>query len=187
MSQSTETSLQLSARLRAEREVREWSLVELAERSGVSKAMISKIERSESSPTAAVLGKLSGAFGLTLSTLLARAESGASRLQRAKSQDQWRDPESGYFRRAVIAGPSSPFEVTEVTLPAGASVDMPRESYLFIRQAIWVLAGVLQFSEGTVTHRLSVGDSLLLAEPQDCRFENVSSRPCRYAVILLPR
>jgi len=70
----------LAARIALEREARGWSLADLAERSGVSKAMISKIERAEASPTAALLGRLSGAFGLTMSTLLARAERGGGRL-----------------------------------------------------------------------------------------------------------
>ena len=42
----------------------------LAEASGVSRAMISKIERGESSPTAALLGKLSAALELSVSELL---------------------------------------------------------------------------------------------------------------------
>ena len=67
MSDSTAIDLTqaISARVKTEREARNWSLSELAERSGVSKAMISKIERGEASPTATVLGRLSGAFGLT--------------------------------------------------------------------------------------------------------------------------
>ena len=76
----------LAARLRMEREARGWSLSDLAQRFGVSRAMISKVERAEASPTAALLGRLSGAFGLTLSTLLARAEGdpcGSGRLVRA--------------------------------------------------------------------------------------------------------
>ena len=52
----------LARRLRLEREARGWSLAELAARSGVSKAMISKIERDEVSPTAALLGRTSGAI-----------------------------------------------------------------------------------------------------------------------------
>ena len=50
--------------IRLERDVRGWSLAELAERSGVSKAAISKIEREEMSPTAVILVRLAGAFDL---------------------------------------------------------------------------------------------------------------------------
>lgn len=56
--------VRLGARLRAEREGRGWSLTDLAERSGVSRATISRVERGAASPTAALLGRLSGALGL---------------------------------------------------------------------------------------------------------------------------
>ena len=46
----------------------------MADRSAVSKAAISKIERGETSPTATVLVKLASAFDLTLAGLLLRAE-----------------------------------------------------------------------------------------------------------------
>jgi transcriptional regulator with XRE-family HTH domain len=49
----------IANRIRVEREQRSWSLADLSERSGVSRAMISKIERNEASPTATVLGRLS--------------------------------------------------------------------------------------------------------------------------------
>src|SRR3954470_23071590 len=110
----------ISHRLRLEREARQWSLGTLAERSGVSKAMISKIERGESSPTAMLLGRLSGAFGLTLSAMLARAELQAGRLLRAADQPQWTDPETGYVRRHVSPATEIPVEIVQVDLPAGA-------------------------------------------------------------------
>jgi ribosome-binding protein aMBF1 (putative translation factor) len=61
--QAEEVTRSLSARVQQERKRRNWTLQDLADRSGISRAMISKIERCESSPTAIVLGRLSGAFG----------------------------------------------------------------------------------------------------------------------------
>src|SRR5215831_8711645 len=92
--------IKLAARVLAERQQRGWSVAELAATSGVSRAMISKIERAEASPTASLLVKVAAAFGLPLSLLLARAEGEASRLSRAADQQCWQDPESGYRRRA---------------------------------------------------------------------------------------
>src|SRR5689334_23718579 len=109
----------IAARLREEREARGWSLGDLADRSGVSRAMISKIERGESSPTAMLLGRLSGAFGLTLSSMLARAELQAGRVLRAADQPQWKDPETGYVRRHVSPASDLPVELVQVELPAG--------------------------------------------------------------------
>src|SRR5688572_26118175 len=91
----------IARRLRDERARRGWTLDDLARRAGVSKAMLSKLERSEASPTAALLGRISGALGMTLSTLLAADHEPGARLVRRDDQPTWRDPASGYLRRQV--------------------------------------------------------------------------------------
>jgi transcriptional regulator with XRE-family HTH domain len=175
----------LAARIRLERETRGWSLGDLAERSGVSKAMISKIERGEASPTASLLGRLSGAFSLTLSALLARAEMGGGRLLRASEQPQWRDPATGYVRRHISPASDLPLELVRVELPAGASVTFPASSYAFLRQLVWVMKGRLDFVEGSVVHQMSPGDCLELGPPTDCTFKTRGREPCIYLVAVV--
>ena len=178
----------LGARLRLEREARGWSLSDLAARSGVSRAMINKVERGESSPTAALLGRLSGAFGLTLSALLARTEGpAAGRLMRAADQPRWQDPATGYIRTQIAPAPGSdlPAELTHVVLPAGASVSFPASSYGFTRHVVWLLDGKLTFIEGDVAHEMEEGDSLEFGPPADCTYRNESTEPCTYAVMVL--
>ena len=176
----------LAARLRAERDMRGWSLTDLATRSGVSRAMISKVERAEASPTAALLGRLSGAFGLTLSALLARAEGDDTRLLRATDQRAWRDPATGLLRRTVSPAGAG-LELVEAELPANATIAYPAESYSFLQaQCIWVLEGTLVFHEGETAHRLDRGDCLALGPPAPCRFET-GALPCRYLVALVKR
>jgi transcriptional regulator with XRE-family HTH domain len=178
----------IGARIRIERENRGWSLTDLAQRSGVSRAMINKVERGEASPTASLLGRLAGAFGLTLSMLLARMETDhIGRLVRANEQSRWIDPETGYIRRQIAPAPGSdiPLDVVQVELPIGASVSFPARNYASVRQLIWVLDGCLTFVEGDVTHTLSAGDCLELGPPADCAFRNGQRVPCRYVVIVL--
>jgi transcriptional regulator with XRE-family HTH domain len=178
----------LGARIRLERERRGWSLTELAQRSGVSRAMINKVERGDASPTASLLGRLSGAFGLTLSILLARTETGrAGRLVRAKDQLRWIDPGTGYVRRQIAPGPGSdlPLEIVRVELPAGASVTFPASAYAFIRELVWVLEGCLTFIEGEVVHTLGAGDFLELGPAAECTYRNDQSGPCVYADVVL--
>lgn len=146
--------------------------------------MISKIERGEASPTAALLGRLSGAFGLTLSTLLARAEKQSGRLVRAAEQPQWCDPATRYLRRQVSPA-EFPIELTRVELPVKASVSFPASAYVFIRQLIWVLNGRLTFMEGNATHKLGPGDCLELGLPSDCTFRNNGQSACVYLVAIL--
>jgi transcriptional regulator with XRE-family HTH domain len=177
----------LAEALRAAREAQGLSSSALAERSGVSRAMIAKIERAEAQPTAALLGRLSGALGLTLSELIARAERTGSRLARAGEQPVWTDPETGYTRRAVSPAAGGPLELVEVTLPAGVEVAYPADAYAFIHEQLWVLDGPLRFVEGTLTHALETGDCLQLGPPADCVFANPGRRPCRYLVALTRR
>jgi transcriptional regulator with XRE-family HTH domain len=56
----------IAQRIRSLRTERQWPLDELASRSGVSRATLSRIENGEVSPTASVLCKICGAFELTL-------------------------------------------------------------------------------------------------------------------------
>lgn len=169
--------------LKQEREARKWSLADLAQRSGVSKAMISKIERREASPTATVLGRLSGAFGVPLSVLIASAEKAAERLSLSERQSIWTDPETGYLRRAISPA-GAPAELIEVQLPAGARITYPASAFAFQQQQIWILEGCLDFSEGGVEHELKAGDCLLLGPPSDCAFSNRGPLPARYLVVL---
>ncbi len=180
-------TLKIAARVRGERTARRWSLDDLAERSQVSKAMISKIERAESSPTAALLGRLSGAYGITLSALLADTHEDRRGPTRRADQPVWRDPATGYVRRQVSASSHVPIELTEVDLPAGASVSFPASSYAFISQVMWVLDGRLSFVEDGVTHDIGPGDSYALGAPVDRTFCNDGTAPCRYLVVVLRR
>ena len=173
----------IAARLRLERDSRGWSLADLAERSGVSKAMISKIEREEVSPTAVVLVRLAGAFDLTLAGLLLRAE-GQGRLTRAGEQPVWRDPKTGYLRKQVFGRPDHPLEIVEVELPAGQQVILPASSYAHIRQTVWVRAGKLVIIEAGQRHTLGAGDCLGFGPPSEVTFRNETGAPCAYVVVL---
>ena len=179
-------------RLRAERQRRGWSMDRLAGASGVSRAMISKIERGESSPTAVVLGKLSAALELSVSALLSdpgtgpEAGSGAGRVRRSAATPQWRDPDTGY-RRRQISTPGFPAAVTEVTLPPGARVPYPAAAYAFIAQLVWVLSGQLTLTDGTAEHVLGPGDTFELGRPLPREFRNETAQDCRYLVVVTPK
>lgn len=175
----------ISARIRIERESRGWSLSELAERAGVSRAMIHKIERGESSPTATLLARLSGALGISMSTLIARAEMPQGRLLRFSDQPVWRDPQSHYLRRHISPRSDLPIDLVQVELPAGSDIPMPAASYALARQLIWLQEGELTFIEGETRHEMKAGDCLELGPPNDCRFINESTAPCRYLVVRL--
>ena len=175
----------IGARIRIERESRSWSLTELAERAGVSRAMIHKIERGESSPTAPLLGRLSGAFGISMSMLIARAEMQEGKLSRFADQPVWHDPQSHYLRRHVSPRSDLPIDLVQIELPAGSDIPMPASSYVQARQLIWLQRGELVFVEGDTRHEMKAGDCLELGPPNDCRFINETTQPCVYLVVRL--
>ena len=174
----------LALRLRLERDSRRWSLADLAERSGVSKATISKIERAEVSPTAVVLVRLAAAFDLTLAGLMLRAEGQGERLSRASQQPVWRDPETGYLRKQVFSRPDHPLEIVRVELPARQRVTLPASSYAHIRQVVWVQTGSLVITEAGKRHVLGTGDCLGFGSPAEVSFANETTGPCVYVVAL---
>lgn len=180
-------SASLAATLHAARLARDLSASALAERSGVSRAMIGKIERGQAQPTAALLGRLSAALGMTLSELVAHAEGDDRRLLRAADQPTWTDPDTGYRRRSVSPASGGPLELIEVDLPAGAEVCYPADAYTFIHQQIWMLEGRLRFREGGTEHELHPGDCLQLGPPAPCSFRNPTGETCRYLVALTKR
>jgi transcriptional regulator with XRE-family HTH domain len=178
------SAAQIARRLRLERDLRGWSLADLAERSGVSRATISKIEREEVSPTAVILVRLAGAFDLTLAGLLLRAEGAGERLSRAAEQPIWRDPETGYLRTQVFCRPDHPLELVQVELPPGRRVTLPASSYAHIRQLVWVRTGDLVIQEGGERHVLHAGDCLGFGTPSEVTFANDTGAPCTYVVAL---
>lgn len=179
-----EAGRNLARRIRLEREARGWSLAELADRAGVAKATISKIEREAASPTAAILVRIAAAFELTFAGLLVRAEADTDRLVRAADQSEWRDPDTGYVRRQIFRHPDHPVELVEVTLPPHRSVRLPASSYGFIRQVLWVRAGCVTLVEGEARRRLEVGDALGFGPPADTTFANETDQPATYVVAL---
>ncbi|GAB3002402.1 XRE family transcriptional regulator [Amycolatopsis acidiphila] len=177
----------LAHTVRTTRVARGLSVTALAESSGVSRAMIGKIERGEVQPTAALLARLSGTLGLTLSELISHAEGDPRRLSRAADQEVWADPDTGYRRRPVSPPAGGPLELIEVELPPGARVPLAADTYAFIHQQIWVLDGRLTFHEGDEVHELDTGDCLQLGSPAPCVFRNATTEPCRYLVAIAKR
>ncbi len=152
-----DADLALARRIRSERETRGWTLADLAGRSGVSRAMLSKIERLEASPTAALLGRLSAAFELTLSQLFASEQTGSGGgVTRVDQQPIWRDPETGFLRRSLTPPGPGPLELVWGELPPGAKIGYPAASLGMIAdQQLVVISGELTILKGRSTHALA--------------------------------
>lgn len=185
-SNSESTDRLIATRLQTLRLAQGLSLAQLAAASGVSKAMISRVERAESSATATLLGRLAAGLGVPLADLLVPAEAAAPRLRRLADQPQWRDPEAGYLRRQVSPRDACGVELVEVQLPRGAQVAYPPWSGAPYAQRLWLLDGELRVGYGDEVHRLAVGDCLSIAVDRPLRFKALGSRGCRYLLAISP-
>src|SRR5256885_13200402 len=99
---ASDLNQRIAERVRELRAARGVSVDALAGKSGVSRSMISLIERGESSPTAVVLEKLAVGLGVTLASLFdapTAVEAPSGPVARRDEQPEWRDPASGYIRR----------------------------------------------------------------------------------------
>jgi transcriptional regulator with XRE-family HTH domain len=179
-----ETEAGIARRVRLERDARNWSLAELAEKSGVAKASISKIERGETSPSAGILVRLAAAFDLTLAGLLLRAEE-REWLIRVADQPMWRDSETGYVRHQIFCRPDHPLEMVRVELPARQSATFPARSFAHTRHVVWVQKGELVLKEGLERNVLKAGDCLGFRAPSDVTYANEGSTLCKYVVALV--
>jgi len=181
----------IAAKTRALRAKLGLSLDALAARSGVSRSMLSLIERAECSPTAVVLDRLAAGLGVTLSSLLTDAPvevpTAPQPLARLADQPLWQDPGSGYVRRSVSpAGYPSPIQIVEVEFPAGTRVAYetgPRDR--LVHQQIWMREGTIEFTVGKQSYRLNAGDCLALELDQPTVFHNPTRKAARYAVVLV--
>jgi transcriptional regulator with XRE-family HTH domain len=177
----------IAARVRELRSERALSLETLAERSSVSRSMISLIERGETSPTAVVLEKLATALNVALANLFEPPAAPASPVARRAEQPTWRDPASGYLRRNVSPGGQlTPIQIVEVEFPAGAHVAYesgPRRPST--HQQIWVLDGAIEIIVGEAHYNLRDGDCVAFVLDQPTAFRNRTRKPARYAVVIV--
>ena len=176
----------MAQRVRNLRAGRGLSLDDLATRSGVSRSMISLIERGESSPTAVVLEQLATGLGVALASLFDQPEAAGDPVARVADQLSWRDPGSGYVRRNVSpSGFASPLQIVEVSFPAGARVSFDTGARLpRVHQQVWVLDGSIEVTLGDAHHRLGPGDCLAMVLDQPITYHNPTRKPARYAVVI---
>ena len=171
----------IARRVRDLRAARGLSLDALAAHCGVSRSMISLIERGESSPTAVVLEKLAtGLACRSLRSSTARSRP-AARWRGAPTSRSWRDPHSGYVRRNVSpAGLRLADPDRRGLLPArGARGLRNRRARARIHQQVWVLEGTIEVTVGDERHRLGEGDCLAMHAGPAHAYRNPTRKAAR--------
>ena len=163
------------------------SLDALAARTGVSRSMLSLIERAESSPTAVILERIAVGLNVTLATLFesdAESEVSSAPILRRVCQAEWRDPETGYVRRSLSPPlAEQPLQLVEIAFPAKARVvfDSHRRD-VTIHQQIVMLEGTMEITFENHCYRLNAGDCMAMKVEGTNVFENPTRKPARYLV-----
>ena len=177
----------ISSQVRRLRAAAGLSLDALATKTGVSRSMLSLIERAECSPTAVILERLAVGLNVTLATLfevVTESEIASEPVQRRACQSEWRDPETGYVRRNLSPPHvSQPMQLVEIEFPAKARVVFESQGRdVAIYHQFFMLEGTIEITYANQCHRLKAGDCLALKIEGVNVFENPTRKPARYLV-----
>jgi transcriptional regulator with XRE-family HTH domain len=148
-------------RIQALRQAEHLSMDELSRRAGVSKSMLSQIERNQANPTVAVVWRLANALEVPLAELLGTGEPAPPTIVTvpAHATPALRTPDQRCELR--ILGPvelAGQFEWYELTVqPGGALESQPHEPGS--REHLSVLSGTLEVTAGDATQRLKHGET----------------------------
>lgn len=179
------TEQRLAKRLADLRLEKGYSLETLSEKTGISRASLSRIERGETSPTAGLMNRLCMAYGLTMSRLLSDVEAQGPQLIRHSAQTVWQDHENGYIRTSV-SPPAADFrsELVEARLKGGTFIAYDAPPVEGIEQHLWMLDGVLVFTLNDTQWRLEAGDCLRFHLVGRSAFHAPEAEGAHYALVV---
>ncbi|MEV0563291.1 XRE family transcriptional regulator [Dactylosporangium sp. NPDC050588] len=175
---------ELGLRIRARRRAQGLALEQLAELSGVSRSMVSDVERGTKTPTVLVLDRLATALGTSISRLLDEPAGNAFVLLRNGQQRVVRDP-AGWERRILSPVlPGVEFEFMRTVLGPGVDAGEFSPHRPGSREYVAVESGRLTLTIDGQASTLEAGDSVYY--PGDCRhaFANSGDVECVYYLVM---
>src|SRR5438128_10287206 len=170
----------LGERIRRERAHRRLSLNDLAARAGVSRSMLSAVERGSKAPTVLVLDRIATGLDTSIARLLGEERATRVVVLRRGEHDTAHDP-SGWERRILSPVlPGVEFELMRTTIPGGVDAGEFAAHAPGSREYLAMERGILRLTLDGVEHVLRGGDSIYYAG--DCRhaFANAGQEPCVY-------
>lgn len=181
------SSGRLGARVKDLRKEAGLTLDELAGRSGVSRAMISKLERGEKNPTLVIAARLAEGLGVSLSRLAGVEERREVVLVPKERRMVLRDPETGFERQSLsptFAGRGVEF-LRNVVPEGSTSGDFPAHRK-GVEEHIVVEKGELRATLGGEEYLLREGDALFFEADVPHRFDNAGRGECAYYLVISP-
>ena len=178
----------LGTRVRELRLVRGLTLEALAERSSVSRAMISKLERGEKNPTLVVAAKVAEGLGVSLSALLGIKERRRVVMVPRDRRPVMQDPRTGFERQLLSPTfEDQGAEFARIAVPEGStSGELPpyrkgTEEYVLVEK------GRLMAILGGDKYLLKEGDALYFEADVVHRFDNAGEGECTYYLVTVSK
>jgi len=165
------------------------TLEEFATQSGVSRAMLSKVERGEKSPTLAIIVRIAKGLNVSMSTLMgAEPDPALVAVIRRANRLAFKDPETGFERHNLSPTHlDNDLEFLLHRIPPGESsgelppYKVPTEKYLVVHE------GQLTVRTGEANYVLGTGDSFYFDVRESYRFINAGKVPCAYYLVIRRR
>jgi transcriptional regulator with XRE-family HTH domain len=182
------SSGRLGGRVRELRRGRGLTLEELAKLSGVSRAMISKLERGEKNPTLVVAAKLTEGLGVTLSRLAGMEEGREVVVVPRERRMVMRDAETGFERQLLspnFVGRGVEFIRNEI--PEGSTSGEFPPHRRGVEEHIVVERGSLRAILGGEEYLLEEGDAVYFEADVPHRFDNAGEGKCSYYLVISSR
>lgn len=179
--------MDLGNEIRSRRVAAELTLDALAARSGVSRAMLSEIERGTKNPTIRVLAQVAEGLGCTVSQLLGDPAPPAAALEvvRAAARRSLLDPDSGVERGQLApALMRRGLEVVWYDLPPGQETGEFPPHRPGVEEHLTVVRGRLDCRIGDRRCSLAAGDALWFRADVPHAFRNPGSEPCSYLLLI---
>src|SRR6266568_2843804 len=170
----------LGARLRLERFRRDLSLQDLEARTGVSRSMLSEVERGSKVPTVLVLDRIATGLDTSIARLLGDERAARVVVLRRGEHDTAHDP-SGWERRILSpVVPGVEFELMRTTIPGGVDAGEFAPHAPGSREYLAVERGTLRLTIDGAPYTLRRGDSIYYAGDCVHAFANPGGRDCVY-------
>lgn len=179
----------LGPRIRRLRQELGLTLEDLSSRSGVSRAMLSKVERAEKSPSLSIAVGIATGLDVSLSSLLGSQPDGAKvRIARLGERITYVDPDTG-FERSVLspAHDETGVEILLHVIPPGQSSGIlpayttPTEKYIIVH------SGELMVEIGDETYLIQTGDTFHFELNTPYILRNAGDIVCQYYVVIIRR
>lgn len=171
--------------VREARKRKSLSLQALSEKCGVSRSMLSQIERGEKNPTIQVACQIAEGLDMTLSQLLGEDEQSEVIIIRKSERYIYKDERSGFERHLLSSSfPAKGIEfVFNIIPPKQESGVFPKHKK-GVKEYISVAKGKLRVVLGTRSYDLAEGDSIYYEADVEHRFINIGEEECHYYLVI---